>query len=552
MLNKLHTIMAIAVGFLLAALLLLALTLRMDTADTVFEDNAINYNIGWLDEQGKETAMLGISAPEGGTVVFHRMLDGSALDDKSLCFISHNIVFSVYVDDTLIYDFDPALGGYYGKSYGNYIHTVNLPEFPDIKTLTVKGTVLISSSSTGFENMLLQNSGAYIKDIAKENMWKFTVCILTFGFGVVLFFLGLVENIRNGDAAETVYLGVITMMLSLWTNSSIVLLQIFTGNSAALRIIDYTVLCLLPIPVLIFVAYFTKNGKNKLLQFFIVLSLVNFLCQAAGVPLGLFDYTEIMFIDHLMLVLGLMLVTYLVVKAIRDKTIDRSQYSYLIGALGVIGITGMTDMVRYYTHRSSDAYFITRIGLVLFVVILTIYEFKQFVTGRMKLRETEVMQRLAMEDILTGLHNRTAFNYYEKELLARQEGKCLFIHLDVNFLKKVNDTYGHAEGDRHIIATANVIKDSFGQHGRCYRVGGDEFFVIIEGNDCQESYEKLLPKFKALQCEYNEKEKPPVPLCIAHGTAEYDCASCNPEKAEKLADSRMYEDKKSIKAGIKA
>lgn len=544
--------MAVAVGFLLAALLLLALTLRMDTADTVLEDNAVNYNIGWLDEQGEEAAILGISAPEGGTVVLHRMLDGSALDDKSLCFISHNIIFSVYVDDTLIYDFDPALGGYYGKSYGNYIHTVNLPEFSDTRTLTVKGTVLISSSSTGFENMLLQNSGAYIKNIAKENMWKFTVCILTFGFGVVLFFLGLVENIRNGDAAETVYLGVITMMLSLWTNSSIVLLQIFTGNSAALRIIDYTVLCLLPIPILIFVAYFTKNRKNRLLQLFIVISLVNFLCQATGVPLGLFDYTDVMFIDHLMMVLGLMFVTYLVVKAIRDKTIDRSQYSYLIGALGVIAFTGMTDMVRYYTNRSSDAYFITRIGLVLFVIILTIYEFKQFVTGRMKLRETEVMQRLAMEDILTGLHNRTAFNYHEKELLARQEGKCLFIHLDVNFLKKVNDTYGHAEGDRHIIATANVINDSFGRHGRCYRVGGDEFFVIIEGNDCQENYEKTLPKFKALQSEYNEKENPPVPLCIAHGTAEYDCASCNPEEAEKLADSRMYEDKKSIKAGIKA
>lgn len=265
MLNKIHTVMAVAVGFLLAALLLLALTLHMDTADTVFEDNAINYNIGWLDEQGNETAMLGIASPEGSTVSFHRMLDGSELDDKCLCFISHNIVFSVYVDDMLIYDFDPVLGGYYGKSYGNYIHTVTLPEFSDTRTLSINGTVLIVSDSTGFEYMALQNSGAYIKGIAKENMWKFTICILTFGFGVILFFLGLVEHIRNGDAAETVYLGVITMMLSLWTNSSIVLLQIFTGNSAALRIIDYAVLCLLPIPVLIFVAYFTQNRKNRLL-----------------------------------------------------------------------------------------------------------------------------------------------------------------------------------------------------------------------------------------------------------------------------------------------
>lgn len=103
-------------GFLLAAILLLAITLHMDTADTAFEDKAVNYNIGWLDEHGKETVMLWIEAPEGGTVTFHRMLDGSALNDKSICFISHNIVFSMYVDDMLIYDFAPALGATTAKA----------------------------------------------------------------------------------------------------------------------------------------------------------------------------------------------------------------------------------------------------------------------------------------------------------------------------------------------------------------------------------------------------------------------------------------------------
>lgn len=548
MLKKIHIISAATVGFLLTVLFLLALTLHLKVTGGVFESEAVDCSTGWLDEQGNETAVYGIPSPVGSTVVFSHALDGSMLGNKSLCFVSHNIVFSVYVDDMLIYDFYPELGGYYGKSYGNYIHMVELPEFSDTRTLSVKGTVLIVGGTTGFEYMTLQNSGEFIKELTRENMWKFSVCLLTFAFGAILFFFGLVENIRNGDAAETVYLGVITMMLSLWTNSSTLLLQIFTGNSATLRIIDYAVLCLLPIPVLIFVASFTKNRKNKLLHLFIALSTANFLCQFIGVPLGLFDYTDITFIDHIMLVLGLLLITYLIVKAIREKLIDRSQCSYLIGALGVIAFTGMTDMVRYYMGRSVDSYFVTRIGLVLFVAILTVYEFGQFVTGRMKLRENELMKRLAMEDTLTGLSNRTAFVFYEKDLQSRHEGKCLFIHLDINCLKKVNDTYGHAEGDKHIISAANVIKNSFGEYGRSFRVGGDEFFVVIEGKDCQENYARTLEKFKALQTEYNEREDPPVHLCIAHGTAEYDCSDGNPEEAEKLADSRMYEDKRSIKA----
>ena len=548
MLKKIHIITVAAAGILLALLFLLALTLQLHVSGSVFESKAVDYAAGWLDGQGEETAVLGIPEPAGCTVEFSRRLDGSLINDKSLCFISHNIVFSIYVDDMEIYSFYPELGGYYGKSYGNYIHTVTLPVFSDTRTLTIRGTVLISSATTGFENIVLQNSGAYITAIAQDNMWKFTFCLLTFAFGAILFLFGFVENIRRGDMTETVFLGVITMMLSLWTNSSTILLQIFTGNSASLRIIDYTVLCLLPVPVMIFVAYFTGNRTNKLLHFFMALSMLNFLCQAICVPLGIIDYTDATPIDHLMLVLGLLLITYFIIKAVREKAIDRSQRLYLISALGVIAFTGMADMVRYYTFRSPDSYFVTRIGLVLFVVILTVYEFRQFVTGQMKIRETEVMQRLAMEDMLTGLGNRTAFVYYEKELLSRQEGICLFIHLDVNYLKKVNDTYGHAEGDRHIIAAANAIRGSFGEYGRCFRVGGDEFFVVIEGDGCRESYAEAVPKFKSLQSEYNESEQPPVPLSIAHGIAEYDCADCSPEEAEKLADSRMYEDKKNIKA----
>lgn len=547
MLKKIQIIAATAVGILLMILFLAALTLRLDVTGSVLDNAAVDYNTGWLDEQGEEAIILGIREPKGSSVERTRVLDGSTLNNRSLCFVTHSIFFSIYLDDDLIYDFHPDLGGYYGESYGNYIHTVSLPDFTGTKLLSIKGTVLIPSASTGFEYVTLQNSGDYLKETVKENAWKFVICLLTFGFGVILFVFGLVESLRNGGAAETVYLGVITMMLSLWTNSSTILLQILTDNPAVMRIIDYTVLCLLPLPILIFVASFTRNDKNKLLIFFAALSLLNFLIQYIGVPLGLFDYTNVMFIDHIMLVLGLILITYLIVKAVREKAIDRSQQLYLIGALGVIAFTGMADMVRYYLVRSTDSYFITRIGLLLFVAILTAYEFGQLVKGRMKIRETELMKRLAMEDMLTGMNNRTAFVFYENELMSKRDGKCLFIQLDINCLKQVNDTYGHSEGDKHIISAANVIKGSFGEYGRCFRTGGDEFFAIIEGRDCQEHYENAVLKFKELQSEYNQRENPPVHLQIAHGTAEYNCSSRNPEEAEKLADSRMYENKRSLK-----
>ena len=135
----------------------------------------------------------------------------------------------------------------------------------------------------------------------------------------------------------------------------------------------------------------------------------------------------------------------------------------------------------------------------------------------------------------------------EKELRKRTSGQVLFVHFDVNFLKKVNDEYGHAEGDRHLKATAKVLSDSFAEFGKVYRVDGDEFFAILDGGDLAEHYEQGISKLEQAQTEYNETQSPPVPLQIAHGMAEYDCSQRDPEIAERLADSRMYEHKRSMK-----
>ncbi|MDE7281046.1 MAG: diguanylate cyclase, partial [Ruminiclostridium sp.] len=513
----------------------------------------IDLNSGWLDEKGGEAALIGNFDPSDNRVVFHRVLDLSELNGRELCFISHDIVFSVYAGDTLIYDYHPKLGGYYGSHYGNSIHTVALPTELQEETLRIEGTVLYNNSWTGFEKVMLYDPHEYISSILKNNFLIFIICLLIFGFGVILFLFGLVENILHGDMmTETICLGVITMLLSLWTNTHTMILHIITENSAALRIIDYVVLCLLPIPTLVFVGAFTKSEKNKLLHINILLCIVNFIGQLAGVSLGLFDYTDALKASHLLILLGMVLSAFIITKAIKSKKVERSQYIYLISALAIIIGAGLIDMIRYYIGHYPDSSHITRIGLILFVGILTIYEFRQLITVKFKSREAEVMQDLAMKDPLTGLKSRTAFVRYEKDLKTRNEGERLFIHFDVNFLKTVNDTYGHAEGDRHIIAAANVIKECFGEYGQCFRVGGDEFFAVLECIELHKRYDEGIIKFHELQEEYNKKENPPIPLAIAHGTAEYNCMDHDPEEAENLADSRMYENKKQMKSGERA
>ena len=77
--------------------------------------------------------------------------------------------------------------------------------------------------------------------------------------------------------------------------------------------------------------------------------------------------------------------------------------------------------------------------------------------------------------------------------------------LDINFLKKVNDEYGHAEGDRHIINASHIIRESFENIGESFRTGGDEFIVITKSCDERE-VEKSVSKMEKSVLSYNKKE----------------------------------------------
>jgi diguanylate cyclase (GGDEF)-like protein len=82
---------------------------------------------------------------------------------------------------------------------------------------------------------------------------------------------------------------------------------------------------------------------------------------------------------------------------------------------------------------------------------------------------------------MTGMYNRRAYDDTLSQLMTKDSLKNITIVVfDVNGLKRVNDTLGHAAGDELIKAAAKIIKDSFGEYGKCFRIGGDEFVAILD------------------------------------------------------------------------
>lgn len=92
-------------------------------------------------------------------------------------------------------------------------------------------------------------------------------------------------------------------------------------------------------------------------------------------------------------------------------------------------------------------------------------------------RQEESLIHKSQTDELTGLYNRRA---YEEDIYAMDHvpDQFIYIALDVNGLKVVNDSIGHEAGDELIVGASNCLKQVFGPHGKIYRTGGDEFVAI--------------------------------------------------------------------------
>ncbi|SDA17430.1 diguanylate cyclase (GGDEF) domain-containing protein [Ruminococcus sp. YE71] len=167
-------------------------------------------------------------------------------------------------------------------------------------------------------------------------------------------------------------------------------------------------------------------------------------------------------------------------------------------------------------------------------------------------QQADDMHELAHMDALTGIRNKLA---YDKEIARVDEelkngaADLGIAMIDLNFLKNTNDTYGHECGNEAIKQLSRIICETF-VHSPVFRIGGDEFAVILRNND----YENIDALAEEFNSRLNEAENAPdnepwEKISAAFGYALYDKDSdlCTHD-VFKRADRNMYDRKKEMKA----
>ncbi|OUR73669.1 diguanylate cyclase [Methylophaga sp. 41_12_T18] len=156
---------------------------------------------------------------------------------------------------------------------------------------------------------------------------------------------------------------------------------------------------------------------------------------------------------------------------------------------------------------------------------------------------TEKLNYQAHHDLLTGLKNRNnLFADLEKTIQLKKGSnlKCGVCFIDLNKFKQLNDTFGHDAGDSVLIEAANRIQNSIRTDDHIYRIGGDEFIVLIQAVKSQSEVNKIiqtiLAKFESPMVIQNQS----IEISLSTGIAIVPDDSTNSEEVINYADIAMY------------
>ena len=156
------------------------------------------------------------------------------------------------------------------------------------------------------------------------------------------------------------------------------------------------------------------------------------------------------------------------------------------------------------------------------------------------------MQTLISVDDLTHLNNRGQINRYMEQLHYSEDARIFIMMLDINRFKGINDTYGHAEGDRALVIAAQALRQTCEQIKAPVflgRYGGDEFTIIIQNPEEGEHPEQVTALIRRILSEKQQENQLPYELAFSVGYDEvrnnkdsvYDCL--------KRADDKLYIEK---------
>ncbi len=164
------------------------------------------------------------------------------------------------------------------------------------------------------------------------------------------------------------------------------------------------------------------------------------------------------------------------------------------------------------------------------------------------IKTEQILKQMAFSDNLTGCYTRSYALDFLSSLVTSNEINFCVAYIDMDGLKKINDTYGHNEGDKYIRSISHIIFNNIRKNDVFARMGGDEFIVILPGSGYKDIKTVVFKRIIDEINEFNKTGHLPYNLEISYGIIDVNKnTQYSVEDIIRLADSKMYIQKRSKK-----
>ncbi len=380
----------------------------------------------------------------------------------------------VYLDGEIIHEKINNRNGYFRTPLTSSWELVYLPHNYQGKTLTLQ----IRSETNAFAGTInpihIGSADAMLFNMIKDQSLNFIVGFILFILATTCLLISLSQ--RKFVDNRLLYLGLFSLTTSLWIFGESKLLQFITGNPFIIGGISY-----LMVPLIVsFISLYVKEVITKrFITLFRIISLA--FAMIAFLMLYLQQYNILTFIESMNILLMLIVISTIIqVGALiyeyrQDKNAEIKKiaryFTLLIFAF-------LLETTFFYTKSFQAISSTLLVAFLIFFILLFIDTYKYIKHSAEQARKTQLLETLAYQDLLVDGLNRTA---YERDLKKKLEEEKHFrlVLIDLNYLKYINDTFGHTSGDHAIATVYKALLDAF-QGAHCYRIGGDEFVVLSD------------------------------------------------------------------------
>lgn len=199
--------------------------------------------------------------------------------------------------------------------------------------------------------------------------------------------------------------------------------------------------------------------------------------------------------------------------------------------------------IIFISHYHDHSIMINRLGFYNVVIVTILIWGLAFSYERANEQVRSDLIRMASHDFLTGLYNRTMLNdIYQHKLkksLARQQPLSMLV-ADLDHFKKINDIYGHEAGDAFIRQFAAILQNQSGPNSACFRVGGEEFCVILAETDqatCYDIAERIRHATEKIPLKTDGQV---ITVTVSVGIVTCYDSQCSMSDLLKVADKNLY------------